>query len=63
MIKDTNIYSKDQAISLATKIGRLQELKVPFEVKLAKGIGGEKVVSLSWNASAFEEALYEEEEF
>lgn len=57
----TNIYSNKEAISLALKIKRLQILEVPFELGIVKGIGGENVVRLTWDETAFEKALNEEE--
>ena len=60
MITDTNIYSAGQAISMAIKIRRLQELEVPFDVKIVKGIDGESVVSVSWDHKRFEDAIEEE---
>ncbi len=63
MAKMTNIYSYDQAISLAMKIERLQNYGVPFEVGIARGIGGERVVSLSWDDKILEEAIENDEEF
>lgn len=63
MIKDTNCYSNNDAVSMARKIARLQELKVPFELKIAKGIAGENVVMLSWDHKVFEDAIENEEEF
>ena len=61
MAKMTNIYSYDQAISLAMKIERLQKFGVPFEVGIARGICGERVVSLSWDDKILEEAIENEE--
>ena len=63
MIKTSNIYSNDQAVSLAMKIQKLQGYGVPFEISIARGIGGEKVVSLSWDEKVLEKAIEEDEEF
>lgn len=63
MIKATNIYSNNDAVSLARKIQRLQTLGVDFELHIVKGIVGENVVSLVWNETRYEEALNDEEEF
>ena len=63
MIKDTNCYSNNDAVSMARKIMRLQELKVPFELEIGRGIAGEKVVLLSWDHKVFEDAIENEEEF
>lgn len=63
MIKTTNIYSNNDAVSLARKINRLRNLGVDFELSIVKGIGGENVVNLSWDEKEYEEALNAEEEF
>lgn len=63
MIKTTNIYSNNDAVSMARKINRLRNLGVDFELAIAKGIGGENVVSLTWDETEYERALENEEEF
>ena len=61
MITATNVYSNNDAVSLARKINRLRDLGVGFDLRIVKGIGGENVVSLSWSETEMEEALYKEE--
>lgn len=63
MIKTTNIYSNNDAVSLARKIQRLQTLGVGFELSIKKGIGNENVVGLTWDETEYEKALNDEEEF
>lgn len=63
MIKTTNIYSNNDAVSMARKINRLRNLGVDFELSIKKGIGGENVVSLTWDETEYERALENEEEF
>lgn len=63
MIKTTNIYSNNDAVSMARKINRLRNLGVDFELAIAKGIDGENVVSLTWDETEYERALENEEEF
>ena len=61
MIMATNIYSNNEAVSLARKINRLTDLGVKFDLKIVKGIDNENVVSLSWSETEMEEALFKEE--
>lgn len=63
MAKATNIYSNNDAVSMARKINRLRNLGVEFDLSITKGIGGENVVNLSWNEAEYEKALEAEEEF
>lgn len=61
MIRTTNCYSNDQAVSMARKIQRLKNLGVDYDIEIGRGIDNEAVVLLSWNETEYEAALEAEE--